>query len=207
MIRRIIGRSASEAILLAGLACGLTLMAGCGGDGGGGPVDTAASLTAQGWELYEAADYDGAIGKFDAAIGLDANYSDAYNGLGWSYGKLDSLSKALTNFNLCVSKGDTRPDPHAGKAPVLRDLNPPQFQNAIDAADAALAKDSDFEFEHYGDFNWQDLRLIKAQCYYGLNMYAEAIDEIEELGGSVSDSTSASEIAEEIEDLEDEFGG
>jgi len=207
MLRRIVRSSLLETSLLAGWLCCLGLLAGCGGGDGGGPSDTAASLTAQGWDLYEDGDYEGAIGKFDAATDLDANYSDAYNGLGWSYAKLDSLSKALTNFSLCISRGDTRPDPHAGKAPVLRDLNPPQFQNAIDAAIAALTKDSDFEFEHYEDFDWRDLRLIKAQCYYGLNMWAEAVDEIEALGGSVSDPNSAEEIAEKIEDLGDLYGG
>jgi tetratricopeptide (TPR) repeat protein len=192
------------------LACSLlcfAMLTGCGGGDGGEPGDTAASLTAQGWELYEDGDYEGAIGKFDAATDLDANYSDAYNGLGWSYAKLDSLSKALTNFNLCVSKGDDRPDPSAGKAPVLRDLDPPQFQNAIDAAIAALTKDSDFEFEHYEDFDWHDLRLIKAQCYYALNMYPQAVAEIVALGGSVDDPNSADEIATKIEDLGDLYGG
>jgi tetratricopeptide (TPR) repeat protein len=200
-------QSMLEAGLLLGLMCGLALVGGCGGGDGGGPGDTAASLTEDGWERYEAGDYAGAVGKFNAAIDLDANYKDAYNGLGWSHAKLDELDDALTNFNLCISKGDTRPDPLAGKAPVLRDLDPPQFQNAIDAAVAALAKDSDFVFEHYEDFDWHDLRLIKAQCYFALNMYSQAVVEIVALGGSIDDPTSASEIAEEIEALEEDFGG
>jgi hypothetical protein len=62
-------------------------------------------------------------------------------------------------------------------------------------------------FEHYEDFDWHDLRLIKAQCYFALNMYSQAVVEIVALGGSIDDPTSASEIAEEIEALEEDFGG
>jgi tetratricopeptide (TPR) repeat protein len=193
---------------LIGLLCCAGLLAGCGGGGGGGgPTETAASLTEEGWALYEDGEYGAAVVKFFGATELDASYRDAYNGLGWTYGKMDSLEKAVTNFEICISNGDTRPDPRAGKAPVCRDLDPPEYEEAISAADAALSLDADFVFEHYEDFNWRDLRIIKAQCYFALQEYAEAVNEIEALGGSVSDPTSAAEIAEEIEDLEAQYGG
>jgi tetratricopeptide (TPR) repeat protein len=191
--------------LLVGLLSSVALIPGCGGGGGGGP--DAASLTAEGWELYEDGDYEGAIGKFDAAIDLDANYRDAYNGLGWSYGKLDSLADAVASFDLCISKGDTRPDPYAGKAAVCRDLDPPEFEDAIDAAATALSKDSDFEFEHYEDFDWRDLRIIKAQCYFALLEYSQAVAEIDTLGGNDVDPDDPEAIAAEIERLEDLYGG
>jgi tetratricopeptide (TPR) repeat protein len=192
--------------LLVGLFSSLALISGCGGGGGGGGPD-AASLTAEGWERYEDGDYDGAIEKFDDAIDADANYRDAYNGLGWSYGKLDSLAEAVAAFDLCISKGDTRPDPYAGKAPVCRDLDPPEFADAISAAATALSKDSDFEFEHYDDFNWRDLRIIKAQCYFALLQYSQAVAEIDALGGNDVDPDDPEAIAAEIERLEDLYGG
>jgi tetratricopeptide (TPR) repeat protein len=190
-----------------GLLCCLCLIVGCGGGGGGGPSDTAASLTAEGWVLYESGDYEGAVGKFFGATQLDADYTDAYNGMGWSYGKLDSLVEAVTNFEMCISKGDVRPDPYAGKAPVCRDLDPPEFNEAISAASTALTKDSDFEFEHYEDFNWRDLRLIKAQCYFALKQYSQAKTEIDALGGNTVDPNDPEAVAAEIERLEDLYGG
>jgi len=192
--------------LIAGWLCCLVLLAGCGGGGGGGGPD-AAALTAEGWALYEAADYEGAVEKFDAAVDADAGYSDAYNGLGWSYGKMDSLAEAVASFDLCVSQGDTRPDPYAGKAAVCRDLDPPQYQNAITAAATALTKDSDFEFEHCDGFDWRDLRVIKAQCYFALAQYPQAVAEIEALGGHDVDPDIPEEIAAEIERLEGLYGG
>jgi tetratricopeptide (TPR) repeat protein len=193
---------------LVGLLCCAGLLVGCGGGGGGGgPTETAASLTAEGWDLYEDGEYEAAIVKFFRATELDASYKDAYNGLGWAYGKIDSLEKAVTNFELCLSKGDTRPDPRAGKAPVCRDLDPPQYDEAISTADAALNLDADFVFEHYEDFNWRDLRIIKAQCYFALQEYAEAVDEIQALGGGVIDPDSTARIAEKIEELEELYGG
>ena len=109
----------------------LCLVLGCGGDGGGGPSETASSLTAEGWDFFEEGNHEAALAKFWGAIGLDPSYSHAYNGMGWSYAKLDSLGQALTAFGQSISNGLTTADPHAGLAPVYRDLYPSQFQNAV----------------------------------------------------------------------------
>ena len=100
-------RIAQMGLLILGL-CSLALVVGCGGGGGGGgPSDTAASLTDEGWDLFEQGNYQSAIGKFDGAIALDVSYAEAYEGLGWAYGKLDSLPRALANLELCIAKGMT----------------------------------------------------------------------------------------------------
>jgi tetratricopeptide (TPR) repeat protein len=184
---------------------------GCGGGGGGGePTETAADLTSQGWALFVQGKYEEAIEKFTRATQLDANYADAYNGLGWSYAntKVDSLPKALINFNLCIAKDTTHADPYAGRAPVYRDLIPPQFQDAINTATTALSKvpqDSLYEFVHYKDFNWRDLHLIKAQCYYGLKEYTQALAEVvildPEYEGDPGSATFVRDLAAKIEDL------
>jgi tetratricopeptide (TPR) repeat protein len=198
--------------LLAGLISSLALLVGCGGGDGGGGGPDAASLTAEGWAHYEQGRYPDAIGKFDAAVEADPAYADAYNGLGWSYGKLDSLAEAAANFAWCISNGETGPDPYAGQAPVLRDLDPPQFSNAITAASTALSKSSTYEFSHNEDFDWRDLRLIMAQCYFQLKDYTQALAQVDILDPSntVDPSGPAFEyrrdLAAAIEDLEEEFG-
>jgi len=196
-------------ILVCWLCC-VSVIVGCGGGGGGGPTDTAASLTEDGWDLYEAGNYEGAVVKFFRATQLDANYADAYNGLGWSYGKMDSLQQAADGFVLCIGKGMTTADPYAGRAPVYRDLDPPQFSNAINSATTALTKDSDYEFEHNEDFDWRDLCLIKAQCHFALKEYSQAKGLVDALGGHYIDPGSPTfikDLADEIERLGDLYGG
>lgn len=194
----------------AGLVCSLALIVGCGGGGGGGGGPDAAALTAEGWTHYERGEYTQAIGRFDAAVSADPTYADAYNGLGWSYGKLDSLARALANFALAISNGATSAEPYAGEAPVYRDLDPPQFQNAITAATAALARDASFAFAHHQSFDWQDLHVIMAQCYFELQDYTHALVEV-----TILDPTNTldpdsdgfvSDLAGAIEDLQQDFG-
>jgi tetratricopeptide (TPR) repeat protein len=197
-----------RAILL-GIACALALAMGCGGDGGTGPGATAASKTNEGWALFEDGDFTGAIGKFNEALALDDEYPDAYNGLGWSFSNLDSLSRALTNFGECIANGMSG-DPHAGRAPVYRDVDPPQFANAVSAADAALSYDPEYEFEHDTGFDWHDLYLIKAQSHFGLAQYDLANAAVDSLGGNVQNPASPTfveDLAAEIERLEGLYGG
>ena len=199
-------------ILFFCLVSAVALGLGCGGGdgGGGGPSETAASLTSDGWTRFEGGSYQNAISKFNEALALDADYAEAYSGLGWAYARLDSLDKALSAFNQCVSHGMTSADPYAGKAPVQRDLDPPQFSQAASSASTALNKDSDYVFSHYQSFDWRDLHLIKAQSYYGLGKYTNAKAEVDVLGGTSLDPQSYTfeeDLAAEIERLEGLYGG
>jgi tetratricopeptide (TPR) repeat protein len=195
--------------ILAGIACALLLAAGCGGDGGAGPGATAEGKTEEGWTLFEAGDYSGAVGKFDEALSIDDTYADAYNGLGWSFANLDSLARALTNFSLSIANGMSG-DPHAGSAPVYRDVDPPQFDDAVLTATTALSLDRRYIFEHDTTFDWHDLHLIMAQSQFGLGLYELANAEVDSLGGNPQNPASPSfveDLAEEIERLETLYGG
>jgi tetratricopeptide (TPR) repeat protein len=160
------------------LTLGIFLSCG-GGGGGGGPEVTAEQLTSEGWARFEAGDFQGAMSKFEGAIAIDSNYGEAYNGLGWSCVKIDSLEAAVNAFGQAISKGVSTADPRAGKAVVYRDLEPVDFQASIDWADSALARDSDYVFSHDTTMTWKDLRLILAQSYYGLHEYEEALEQVD----------------------------
>jgi tetratricopeptide (TPR) repeat protein len=197
-----------RAILL-GFASALVLAVGCGGDGGAGPGATAQSKTEEGWALFEAVDYTGAIGKFNEALSIDDTYADAYNGLGWSFANLDSLQWALTSFGNCITNGMSG-DPHAGRAPVYRDLDPPQFDNAVSTATTVLSLDRRYTFEHDKSFDWRDLHLIMAQSHFGLGRYDLANAEVDSLGGiqqNPASPTFVEDLAGEIERLETLYGG
>jgi tetratricopeptide (TPR) repeat protein len=205
------------------VVCGTCLLMalGCGGDDGGGPSDTAASLTAAGWTLFEQGEYEAAITKFNQAIDLDAGYADAYNGLGWSNAKLDLLSASLRVFGLCISNENTLADPYAGCAPVYRDYEFPagafagdttaHFDSAIAFAQEALSLDSDYTFDHDESFNSLDLHLIMAQSYFGRGDFLSALAEVELLGyeGELDPEspTWPAELAGAIEELEVDIGG
>jgi tetratricopeptide (TPR) repeat protein len=191
--------------------CSIVVVLGCGGDGGG-PSDTAGSLTQAGWTLFEQGEYELAIDKFERALELDADYADAFNGLGWSNAKLDNLAQALENFGMCVSNAPSLTEGYAGCAPVYRDYDtePAHFDSAVAFASTALTQDSAFEFSHDDNFDWRDLRLIMAQSYYGLGEFLLAKAQVDALGGISLDpgsDTFAEDLADEIERLEGLYGG
>ncbi len=197
-------------LLLVSLVCIGLVVYGCGGGGGGGPTKTAESLTVDGWALFEQGKYEEAIDKFGEALELDETYADAYNGLGWSYAKLDELSDALAAFADCIANGMDEADPYAGQAPVYRDFDDSNhFQNAISSATTALSKERRYIFSHYTSFDWHDLMIIIAQSYYGLSEYTSANAWVDSLGGTPADPNSdtfVSDLASEIERLEVQWG-
>ena len=77
-------------LLLGGIA------AGCGGGSGTDPVDTVdpAERTTAGWTSFENADWSSATAQFGAALAEDGDYGEAWNGLGWTYVRVDSLTAA-----------------------------------------------------------------------------------------------------------------
>jgi tetratricopeptide (TPR) repeat protein len=147
------------------LLSGLLLFA-CGGKKSTQPEKTAQQLTAEAWDLFESADYDGAKSGFEQALSKDGNYADAYNGRGWSRGFLGLKDEALADFQSALAKGLNKPDAHVGLAGLY--LGKEEFQNAATHALAALSSDSDYSFSHKSSINYLDLHLILAQSYYGL---------------------------------------
>jgi pentatricopeptide repeat protein len=65
-------------------------------------VEKAATLTSEGWELWQARDYLQAADKFEQAVKIDPESSNAWNGLGWSrFNGGDSVA-AEEAFGTCV---------------------------------------------------------------------------------------------------------
>jgi tetratricopeptide (TPR) repeat protein len=192
----------------------LLLCAGCGGGGDSGPSESASSRTVEGWTLFESGDYEAAVEKFNRAASLDVSYAEAYDGLGWTYARLDSLSRSLDNFGRAVrtsTHGDILTDSYAGSSPVYRDLEtrPQHFDSAAVYAGNALALERRYVFEHDQTFDWHDLHLIMAQSYFGLTDYASANAQVDSLGGNVQDPGSPTfieDLAAEIERLGTIYG-
>lgn len=154
------------------LAALLAILSGCGDDGG--PRTTARSLTADGWDLFEAGEMEEALAKFEAALEISEFYGEAYNGVGWCCVRLDSLDRGLDAFHAAAASGVTNADPLAGLAIIYRDREPVDFQMAADFADSALTLEADYGFDHDPTLDWHDLRLILAQSLIGLGRYEDA---------------------------------
>ena len=119
-------------------ACMVTVLGGCGdSDEGTDPIPTL-TYVEQGWEAFEAGDFTGASSYFAWAIAEDPADSEAHNGLGWATMKLFDLQDALISFDAALTHGFSGADPHAGKAILLRDLEPVDYAAAIASAGTAL---------------------------------------------------------------------
>ncbi|MFH1313735.1 MAG: tetratricopeptide repeat protein [Candidatus Eisenbacteria bacterium] len=192
----------------ASIALVLCLFMGCG-ENGCKPEATPEQLTREGWDRFEDNQYQGALLKFDQALGRDPGHGEAYNGVGWCCANLDSLEAGIDAFDHAISHGVITADPRAGKAVIYRDLEPVDFQTAIGWADSALAIDSDYVFSHDTSLDWKDLRLILAHSYYGLSQYDEAKAQVDILNpGNTLDpgsDTYVEDLLAEIQRLGDEI--
>jgi len=116
--------------------------------------------------------------------------------------KLDDLQGAVTSFESALTGGFPGADPHAGKAIVLRDLEPVDYGAAIASVNAALGIDPNYVFAHDAALDWQDLRLILAQSHFALGEYAEANAQVGILGGTVQDPTSPRFVEDLLSEIE-----
>ena len=55
------------------------------------------------WELYALKDYENSNIWFIESAFDDSVYKDAYNGLGWTYGKLGNIQSSISNFEFGLS--------------------------------------------------------------------------------------------------------
>jgi tetratricopeptide (TPR) repeat protein len=176
---------------------------GCGKDNGQAPQVTASMLTADGWTDFEAGLIEEAMADFEQALAKDAAYGEAYNGIAWCYLRTDLLEQALANFDEAIATGVTHADPHAGKAIIYRDLEPVDFNLAIEWASEALFIDPGYVFEHDNTLDWHDLRLILAHCFIALKDYGKAKVQVDFLNAANTlDPQSATFVDDLIAEVE-----
>ncbi|MFQ6674138.1 MAG: hypothetical protein ACE5GH_05060 [Fidelibacterota bacterium] len=59
---------------------------------------TEVDLAEYGWVLYDEGQFRSANEWFVEAVFEDSTYTDGFNGLGWTYGKIGEIDSSLTNF-------------------------------------------------------------------------------------------------------------
>ena len=189
----------------------LVFCSSCGGNGGdsennpvGSGTNLATSLTLEGWSEFENGNWTIALDNFEKATDADADFIEAYCGLGWSWIKLRGLESAVEYLAKAVDLESISLDAYAGLAIALRDVEPADYEGAITAADTVLSQDTAYVFLHDLSFDWRDLRLILAQSQFAVGAYEEAYRQVLALGGATIDPLShdfVELLLAEIEDL------
>ena len=181
------------------------LVYGCGGKGGPTTV-TPEELTKQGWAKLDAGDFSGASGDFNAALSLDANYYDAYLGLGWA--ELRQSHGGLAEDAFVIYVDSTSDDQYQGRGGLaLAYLAGGKFQDAVTTAEVVLSADPTWAFSHDGSINHLDLELAIVQSYYEMAEYQQCLDAIRTYfdssfnPGDVNTDQGRETLAEKIESL------
>lgn len=154
-------------------------------------IPSETDLVDYGWVLYEDGDYVGANQWFKDGFEKDSSYMDAYNGLGWSFGKLGLADSAIIYFVL-------------GKELTWDDTKTPdldmQFYAGLTFANNAVANDTlarsygeqffgaqnlvdqdPWAFAHNALTNHLDVRLTLASTYFSLSFLDLCITEVRQI--------------------------
>ncbi len=149
----------------------LLLTIQCGGDNGNPtPVD---EITAEGWSLFSVGDYDAAIGRFSEALGLNADWADAYNGRGWSNLELRRLDGAKTDLNTAVqiatgqNLSQVANEARTGLGSVLN--REEEYDETVQVLGSVVTSNPSFQFTHRSSVNIFDVRLILSSAFLSLS--------------------------------------
>jgi len=170
--------------------------AGCGDD---------ATVTApggdefvgQGWKEYSAGNYEYAIARFQEAVEIDPDNSEAFNGIGWAGARLGQVRESIEEFGKAITKDTANADAHAGLAGMY--FIDGDYELAIASANSVLLLQPEYE-SHHDNIKAADIRILLAKCYYNTGKYAEAEAQTELVGGSGGISTLA-DLLSLIEEL------
>ncbi|MCK4578312.1 MAG: hypothetical protein KAU50_05950, partial [Candidatus Marinimicrobia bacterium] len=129
-----------------------------------------------GWELYALEDYRGSIPHFVDGAALDADYADAWNGLGWAYAGLGDADSSALNFTTGKAIDDTTAvgdDILAGLA--FAKLAQGEYAAAILNGETVLARTPSWSFTHNTSLTSLRLALTVATAYYGLGEFDSSL--------------------------------
>ncbi|MDP8239544.1 MAG: hypothetical protein P9X24_10685 [Candidatus Hatepunaea meridiana] len=189
----------------------LSVLIGCNGDTGPSePEATAQDKVDQGWELFEDADYIPALAAFQSAIDMDATLADAFNGAGWSAGKIPGcLEDAANFFERSQIDNEIPIDALGGWLFVNYQLG--EWENVILQAETLMQDQSGWRFYHEQTVDFLDVRLVVAMSYFNLGNFDLSLEIIvlylnESFEVDVSTQAGRRELNEEIERLRGIYG-
>jgi tetratricopeptide (TPR) repeat protein len=156
------------------------------------PPESFEDLMIQGWAAFESEHYATAIETFAAAAERKATLPEVYLGLGWSNirdlnledGRI-YLGSAISFAFLDAEHGaGIALDAQAGLAGIA--LMEGEYDQAISYVSAIIATDPAYEFSHDTEINLNALKRIRMIAAYYQGAYADAFQEVLELGLDMS---------------------
>jgi len=166
-------------------------------------------LTENGWKEFALGNYAQAIDSFHLATQTNSLYIDAFNGLGWTYARMDSLEKALYYLTVCMVSADNEQvykDARAGRSFVNLALN--EYVKAIEDVDAVILEQfeyyynyKDYAFRHDASISSSDLVLVVAESYFMVGNYPACYEALFWIDDSIEETNNPEELAMIIEQL------
>jgi len=194
----------------------LTVFTGCDKDESPTtPETTSPDLIYQGWDLFEGLEYQLALDTFLEAIELDVELTDdvkmdAYNGAGWSCGKLlGRLDDAKEYFELSEINGSILLDALGGK--IFVEYLSGKWETAILLSDSLLVIRPSWHFFHENTLDFHDIRLIIARSYFNLGNFDSSLETVNLYFNSsfetdISTPLGRRALLEELERLSEIYG-
>jgi len=190
----------------------LITVAGCekNEDDPDGAELTTTELLERGWENFEQSEFETALEDFQTVTSRDASIVDAWNGAGWSSGRITGgLANALVYFNRALELDEIKYDALGGLAfAIYQDsqFDPVKMQTAIDKANLLLGAKPLWRFLHKQTLDFMDLKLMIAAAHYGLNEFDQSFNIVKEnfntsFEADLSTPAGRRELLEEIERL------
>ncbi len=170
---------------------------------------TPAEQVDQGWTYYEDRDYSSALQEFVSATEREASLADAWNGKGWTLGKLAGrLPEAPACFGRALQIDTTSYDAIGGWAFAVYQLGNGEsdWRSAIDKSDSLLHRRPGWRFLHEPTLNEYDVRLLLAAAFFNLQDYASSYSTIVDylnpaFEADVTTPAGRRELLDEIERL------
>lgn len=197
-------------LVSAAVSCFVLLINGC--DDSEGPAEpevTADDYVEQGWKNFELHGYDESLNDFLEAIKLDNKLSDAFNGAGWSSGRIvGKLEEAGDYFAISFDLDTSRYDALGGWVFVIYQSG--DWEAAIQKADSLLHRREVWQFYHEKSIDFSDIRLVMAVSYFNLGDFEASLEIVQILNSAFeADLTTPigrRELRDEIERLRLVYG-
>jgi Flp pilus assembly protein TadD len=185
------------------LMVSLFMVNGCSSSSDGDGDKSPEQLVAEGWQAFRAKNYSEAASKFDEAANKDPHYVEAYDGAGWSYAKLNSLTSAENRFLTGLAKDSSHYEIKAGLAFLYHAQK--RYNESAAIAENLLSVKIAWTFRGDTTISNTDVRLLLAQNYFAAANYSASLVQVQVLNpaftADVSTVSGQAALAQEIERL------
>ncbi len=171
----------------------------CGSKSGPTRTDIASQYVNEGWQLFTAEDYAGALQKFEDALDELSEYPSALKGKAWSLAFLERFAEARLEFVLARELSGLDADIWAGGAFVYAALE--DHDQVVIWAESTLVLNSSWVFTHRSSINSYHLNYVLAVAYWYRGSYHQCRSEIDIMEPGVVHSEDPQSLLADLQRL------